>query len=304
MMRVGLAIAVCLAGPAAAQPEKAPESVTVTGTHDRQVLEKFVEGFSSENRVTGKIARWEDGVCPLTIGLAPRFAAFVSRRVREVAGQAGAPVNKASGCKPNIHIVFTSAPQALIDNIKKKQPEFLGYYDNNSQRDALAAVTRPIQAWYLTETKDLRGMAEVDNPRGGGSEITIQDPTLPNTFMTIVMPHARGRNVSGSRLGDGTHSAFHNIIIVADPARLTDHEIGTLADYIAFLSLTQLPSLGACQPLSSIVNLLAKDCAAVKGLTDNDGAYLRGLYRMGTDRIIGVQRAQIAHDMQQSLEGK
>jgi hypothetical protein len=213
-------------------------------------------------------------------------------------------VNDKPGCKPNIHIVFTTAPQALIDNIKKKQPEFLGYFDNTAQRDALATVSRPIQAWYLTETKDLYGQAEVDNAKGGGVEITMQpDPSVP-LFVTMTMPHAHGRNVTGLRLGDGTRSAFYNVIVTADPNKLLDHEIGSLADYIALLSLTQPPSPGTCQQLASIVNLLAKDCAPVKALTDNDRAYLKGLYRMGADRIMGVQRAQIAYDMQQNLEGK
>ena len=48
-------------------------------------------------------------------------------------------------------------------------------------------------------------------------------------------------------------SDLYHVIIVVEPARLEDYEIGTLADYIALLALTQMSSLDACQPLASIV---------------------------------------------------
>lgn len=302
-----LVIIGAFAGTASAQPAKPPtENVTVTGTRSREVLESFVQSRATSARVTGKIARWEDDVCPLTVGLASRYAAFISKRVRDVAQEAGAPVNAHSDCRPNIEIVFTTTPQALIDNIKKKQPEFLGYFDNNDQRDALAAVNRPIQAWYLTESKDLRGNVQVDSGKtaGTGMEITYACPPPQDGMCTLHLSNAHGNSVTGNRLGDGMRSAFTNILIVAEPGKLLDDEIGTLADYVALLSLTQLSSLDTCQQLPSISNLLAKDCAPVKELTDNDRAYLKGLYRMGADRTLGVQRAQITYDMQQSLEGK
>jgi hypothetical protein len=72
---------------------------------------------------------------------------------------------------------------------------------------------------------------------------------------------------------------------VADPAKLADYEIGSLADYISMLALTQLNSLNICQQLPSIVNMLAAGCEGkADALTDNDRGYLRGLYKMGTNR--------------------
>jgi len=121
--------------------------------------------------------------------------------------------------------------------------------------------------------------------------------------VTLNLTSAHPMMVTGSRLGDGLRSDFYHVIIVAEPAKLLDEEIGTLADYIALLSLTQLNSLDTCQPLPSIANMLVKDCAPVKALTDNDLAYLKGLYRMGLDRNDRVQRDQIGRDMQQSLGG-
>lgn len=288
----------------AANAQPLTEHVTVTGTRSREVIDSFVRSFVSPARITGKFARWEDRICPITVGLRPAANSFITKRVKEVAGLASVPVNEHDSCRANIAIVFSKRPQALLDDIKRRRPDMLGYYDNLEQRDALAVVKHPIQAWYTTATKDLRGNAERDGAKTGGTEIVIADPTIPNTFITMSMPNAHGRNVTGSRLGDGLRSVMDQIIIVADPAKLADYEMGALADYIALLALTQLDSLDICQQLPSIVNLLAKDCASKpSALTDNDLAYLKGLYKMGPDRTSRIQQDEIAYQMEQALKG-
>lgn len=310
-MRHARANAVCavlllLLLPAAAQPAAPPvENVTVTGTKSREAISAFVQSLATPTRMTGKIARWAQGVCPVAVGLKPVFTKFITDRLKAVAASAGAPVNGSADCKPNIEIVFTTTPQALLDNIRKTQPELLGYFDKNSQRDALATVTRPIQAWYTSATQDVRGHVEVDNAKGGGLEITIPDADQPGRFETIVMPHGHAGTVTGSRLGDGMRSVFYHVIIVANPDKLVEYEIGSLADYIALLALAQPDSLDACQTLPSIVNLLAKGCERVSNdLTANDLAYLRGLYKMSPDLNLGTQKDEVTYQMQQMLEGK
>jgi hypothetical protein len=297
---------VLLAGSAQAQPAAAPtESVTVTGARSRQVLDQFVQSFAAPARMTGKLARWEDGICPVVVGLPAKFTSFIDARLKEIAVKAGAPVNNHDICKTNIEIIFTTVPQKLLDNIRKRQSEYLGYVDSTAQLNALATVTHPIQAWYTTQTKDLRGQAEVDSAKGSGMDMVIPDPMVPNAFIHLQMPNAHGRAVSGSRLGDGTRSAFFNVIVVADPGALVEYEMGSLADYIAMLSLAQISSLDTCQQLPSIMGLLAKDCERkAAALTDTDIAYLRGLYAMSPDRTLGIQQREMAFQMEKSLEGK
>ena len=289
----GCGLLLCITA-AAAQPVHTPtESVTVTGTRSREALQGFVQSFAAPTRAVGKIARWQDGICPAVEGVRPAAVKFVIQRVREVAAKVGAPVNADSACKPNIQIVFTTVPQAFIDNIRKTKPELLGYYDNLQQRDALATVSHPVQAWYSTETKDLRSERS-------------PDVSAANVFgIASKYPYAHSASVTGSRLGDGLRSALHKIIIVADPNALLEHEIGTLADYISVLALTQLKSPDVCQQLPSIVNLLAQGCAQQPGaMTSNDEAYLRGLYSMGPDRTLHTQQDDIAYRMNQVLEGR
>jgi hypothetical protein len=295
---------ILLAGAAQAQPAPT-ESVTVTGARSRQVLQHFVETFAAPARLTGKLARWEDGVCPITVGLKPAFTGFISARVMAVAAQVRAPVNTQHGCKPNIEIVFTTAPQGLLDNVRKKQATYLGYADNSDQLDALARVTRPIQAWYTTATRDLRGNVHVDGSRIAGLGMPVEIPceNCPNGKMTFYGISAG--TVTGSRLGDGMRSSLYHVIIVADPAKLKDHEIGALADYIALLALGQVSGLDGCQTLPSIVNMLAPGCETQsRSLTAGDLGYLRGLYSMGPGRNLRGQEDAIAFAMQRQLDGK
>ncbi len=289
-----------------AQPASQTESVTVTGARSRQVLDQFVQSFAAPARMTGKLARWEDGVCPVTVGLAPKFTAFVTQHVKEIATKIGAPVNARDRCKPNIEIVFTTAPQKLLDNVRKRQPTYLGYADSSAQMDELAKVTHPIQSWYTTATKDLRGNVQVDSSKVVGAGIAVDVPCdlCASGRMTLNYAASAGA-VTGSRLGDGMRSTLYHVIVVANPNQLGNYEIGALADYIAMLSLTQLSALDTCQQLPSIVNLLAPGCSnPVQSLTENDLGYLRGLYKMGAERTARSQQNEIAYQMQQTQDGK
>jgi hypothetical protein len=308
-MRLHHALAVLLILSTGASAQVAPrpvESVTVIGTRDRQMLQKFVETFAAPTRVTGKMARWTKGVCPVTAGLAPRFAAFVTQHIREVAATAGAPVAADKGCKPNIEIVFTTTPQKLIDGVRATRPGFLGYYDNRSQLEKLAAVTRPIQAWYTTATEDLRGNLEMDSGKTVGPGLEVWLPCPRSLGICLMhLPNARAAAVTGSRLGDGLRSGLYHVIIAADPGRLKDYEMGTLADYIAMLALAQISDPEACPPLSSVTSLFAEQCPQpAAALTANDLGYLRGLYKMSPDQVLHAQESEIAFQMEHALAGK
>jgi hypothetical protein len=278
--------------------------VTVTGTKSRQVMRDFIHGLATPTRMTGKIARWEDAICPVTVGLRPDFVKFINRRLMEIAAQTGAPVNGKTGCGPNIAIVFTTTPQALVANVRKKHPMLLGYYDNSAQLEKLATVVRPIQAWYMTATRDVQGGLQIDGAKPAG---VINDMEFPCDICgggKIILHPDGVATTTGSRLGDGLRSDLYNVIIVADPTKLLNYEIGSLADYIAMLALTQLDSLDTCQQLPSIVNMMAKDCdKKTDALTENDRAYLRGLYKMSPGRTLRTQQDEIAYRMEQDLAG-
>jgi hypothetical protein len=320
-MRLGslVAIAVVALIPAAATAQPAspksafalpPESITVTSAKPSQeTIRNFVETRATPTRFLGKMARWRHPICPLTIGLGDKFAKYVTQRIRDVATAVGAPVNADPACKPNLEVVFTTTPQHFMDLVRQHGPVFLGYHDSGSQADELARFTHPIQAWYTTESLDFNGSAQVDR---GLCNNTEQINTLPIALggdlqspqgvIQMNLPCARVMQASGFRVNNGQDSAFNNVLILAEPAKLSDFEVGSLADYITMLGLSQPASLDSCQELPSISNLLAKGCAsAASKITDGDLAYLLALYRVPSGYGLSSQRDEMLFQMKKTL---
>jgi hypothetical protein len=252
-----------------------------------QAIGDFVDNYAASTARLGKMARWEYPVCPLVVGLPPNFTKYITDRVRKVAAEVGAPVDGNANCKANIEIAFTAKPQALMDGIREKNPVYLGYYDSTSQAEALAKVTQPIQAWYTTETRDLRGQSQVDsrNNQVGAANRT-----------------GNAQSSSGSRVSDEMRSAFYHVMIVADPGKLGDHEMGAIADAIAMLALSQPATQTACHKLPSIANLATQGCGApLTAMSKSDSAYLAGLYKLNMGATLRAQKDAIAFEMKNAL---
>jgi hypothetical protein len=181
----------------------------------------------------------------------------------------------------------------LLDSVRKTDRDTLGYATSNAQLDALAIVTKPIQAWYATETVDFAGARSADNGMQRGEGVKAFNPPIYVEKVT---------RSNGNHTNDSIHSGFRHILIVVDTTRLAGQQIVPLSDYISMLALTQINSLDACQPLLSVVNMLATDCDhAVDGLTQFDLAYLQGVYKMGAGRKAVFQRNDIADAMVEAL---
>lgn len=312
-----------LAVTGAAKAQTVPESVTVTGTR-QETITRFLKSVTTPTHMTGKLARWETPICPTVLGLDEAGAAPVIARLKEVALGAGARVAKEKDCEPNIEIVFTDTPQLTIDNVRDTSPELLGYHNGGEERDKLAIVTRPIQAWYTTVTQDLRGHTYVDGPRAANSpaqgtmvvlpcKLTGQNKQLQMGpfgarfegvgWCISRLDYAIKVDVEGSRIANGLRSGFYHIIITVDPDKLTQRD--GVNDYVAMLALAQLSSLDQCQDMPSIVNMLPAACAqSADALTPGDLGYLRGLYGMNADKLARGQQNDIASQMERAMVGQ
>lgn len=301
--------------PASALP---PESITVLAVKPSpEAIQDFIKTRTAPTRVLGRMARWDKGICPLTIGLGTTYAKYVTQRIRDIAATVGAPVNSDPACRPDIEVVFTTTPQELLDNVQKRQSLFLGYANTTAQTAQLATVSHPIQSWYTTETLDWFGTRVVDSGKcgaGGTTTLNVDSPAMASlpaadamqtgagTPVQLSLPCAMVVHSLGWRVRDGLSSGFYNVLIVAEPAKLLDYEVGTLADYIAMLALSQPAALDTCQDLPSIANLLAPNCASVPHrITDGDLAYLRGLYKMPSGLDVSVQVNSMRYQMTKTL---
>jgi hypothetical protein len=330
LLTLGLtaSIAFAIAQPApAGQPRLVGglpvESVTVVGIKPSQeTIKKFVDTRTAPTPVLNKMARWDLKLCPLTTGLGNTYAKYIVQRIRDVATAVGAPVDANPDCHPNIEVVFTTAPQGFLDNVRKTKPMLLGYHYNDREADRLATVTHPIQAWYATETIDFDGARMIQDLSCRNSSATMNttenapygvysslgtnpmsgEASASGTGYPMPQPCAIVVHASGSRVNNGLSNGFFNVLIVVEPAKLLDYEIGSLADYVTMLALSQPASLDSCQQLPSISNMLAKGCSSVPSrITDGDLAYLRALYKMPDGTSLEIQSDEIRLEMQKTL---
>jgi hypothetical protein len=311
-----IAALLCSASAALAQPAPAPAaidapstkvgSVTVTGKllPPPKVIEKqsndFVQHFAGiGNPEIDQITRWHDPVCVLALGLAPEQAALVKARIEGVARKVGlpAPWAKGRGCKPNVQIVFTHQPQALMDVVAQKRENLLGYY-HFIERNKLKAMTRPIQSWYVTATRggggDIAGLVFANISGSGGL------PVQRSTGVVDDPENMPPGGISG-RFGAGYTSAFDNVLIVADSNALQGKSLGLVTDYMVMLALSKPRSLDGCNALPSVIDRFAPSSCPVSdppdGLTPADAAYLTGLYDSDSTPFKNFEQSEIARRM-------
>ena len=310
-------VAVCaLVTTGGLRAETPTENVTVTGS--RNAYHEFAKAFVVPSRASGKIARWEHGICPVVVGQNPHVTTFIAQHLKFVAQAAGAPVNNDASCRPNIDIVFTTTPQALLDTVSKNDQEYLGYFQSVAEKTSLATVTRPIQAWYATETTDYKGRRRLDTGRTIVSGTTVGNAyglpdnssgsvfgsdQLSNTNIGALTDMAPFFAWTGNHLNDGAHTGFIHVLIVIDSTKLAGQEMLPLADYIAMLALAQINGPDACQDLPSIANRMTRGCGhSADSLTLYDLAFLQGVYRMTAGRTTVLQRSEIGDVMTDIVE--
>jgi hypothetical protein len=268
------------APPSSAQASTTVDSLTVTAPKVEQqklpgLVNRFVEGHSATSRID-QLSRWGGPLCPQTGGLTAPFDAYVSTRVKQVAASVGAPVDKHPNrnfpCKTNLLIAFTTNPQGLMDDVRKRHGQMLGFH-YAAQAQRIALVNRPIQAWYMTGTK----------AEGGNLEVDDEFHRLPT-------------GSAGSRLSSRIESQFVGVLVVIDANKIVGHQIGAIADDIAMMSLAHASQVKGCSELETILDFLNPDCAAgadPAGLTRYDVAYLKGLYSINPEEYQKAQRSEI-----------
>lgn len=314
--------------PAQAEAASTPLSpLTVEGKPDPKVIEKqthaFVESYAATpNPVVDQIARWHEAICVSVLGLPNGAQAYaIRKRIEDAAQTVKLPPAK-PGCRPNVEIVFTGQPQAMVDLIAKKHEELLGY-GHRADRDKLKTVTHPIQAWYSTATqgeghddghtfatyRDAVGKPMYVPTHGDKAEVA-DDPenAIPDFCGSGAPPTFQGKSRSALSTVGFTHcltSKFGHVLVVADAAALKGKEVASLADYLVMLVLSQPRSLDGCNVLPSILDLFAKAACAGRdpptGLTASDRAYIAALYASDPEALKEGEISDIAGRMAKVL---
>jgi hypothetical protein len=289
--------------PNSPSPGRTPETVIVTGTKPSdtmdQIVSQFVDVHAATDRKTGQMVRDVDsGICPFTAGLPPALNAFVTARIVAVAKLSGARVQAAGSCRPNIEVLFSADPQALVDSlVTQTHGAILGVHYVH-ETDRLSRMRRPIQSWYITATRRLSASSD-STSTSQGTEASVGKYAPDDAYRV-----APERHVLGSKLDSRIQSEIVNALIVADTNRLAGHDIGPVADYIAMLALSQPKDPDGCNDLPSILDLMSAGCGdrqKPKALTDSDMAYLKALYAADLGAMRRQEEDSVTNGMKNNL---
>ncbi len=278
------------ASVAQAQPQVLGEPETIYSDaqrqidldHSRRVVETMLAPSFS---IDGQYARWKQPVCPHVYGLTPVAAYIVERRIRDVAAQVGAPVDRQDPCIPNIGIIFSAQPQASLTSIANARPFLV---QGGSQKPQ---VRYPVQAWYATFKTDYDGFKTIDIPWD------ITDPWRDENSLPQVAANL-------SRLHTGQTAEMAAATVLVDSKAVTGMTLGEIGDYLALMTLAQASQYGACQPMATIANLMLKGCDpadVTRDLSHVDIALLTALYQV-PDIPEKLQKQRIVGAMRRSLE--
>jgi hypothetical protein len=267
-----------------------PTTEELAGDSLSQFIVHHATVHNFNNVVRGNLGRWRGGtqsICPLTVGLGTDYNAFVTARLRALAAYVGAPVQSNPQCEDNVRIVFTAKPEEVMNDVVKWAS---GYFQRGGQFAEirrLIAFSRDhtIQGWYLTT-------------RGGARSLNTEVGYLPLNLLPVwprITPRTRGDDTNGIGV----------VILVVDTNKVDGYAIGTIADYLAMLTLSVVQSPDHCDPLPSILDLLSSSCGAREtptAITAGDLAFLKALYYRNTGLGPSLSRSAIQDNMARQFQ--
>jgi hypothetical protein len=259
--------------------------VTVTGK--RAELEPRVSAFVNHiaERANGEgFARWVKPVCPLVSGLPSQEGEFVLERVSEIARAAGVPL-AGEHCRPNLYILVTADPKALLEGMEKRNRAFTFGRGAPSDVDEFIATPRAVRVWYNSTERAPEGALFVDE--APISQVGGLIPGLSPSYNLWAQ---------ASHLTSNAIATFSHLFVVVDQTRLHAVSRGQLADYVGMVGLAQIKPAARLGDAPTILRLFdGTPQAAPPALSDWDLAFLKSLY--GTEQKLKLQREQIARSM-------
>jgi len=256
---------------------------------------QFVRARVPQDRA-GQLSRFRDKICVNVVGLPPAYGAFVAKSVIKLANEVRAPVDHAAKCAPNVNIIFSSTPQAQLDDIARRRDILFGFHFAADLKK-LTTFDRPIQSWYLTRSVGTDGTSVLELNHGANFRDAGPGAAPESLGATV-----NGR--AGSRLGEDLSSELVHALILVDANKVADTKIGAIGDYIALLALSRWQGLEHCNAVPTILNLMADGCAggAPQSLTSSDVALLKELYSLDPRELGTLQRMAIAERMRSEMK--
>lgn len=276
-------IALIGTGPPTTQRAEDP-SIIVTGHRNpEQDRKEFVRALTSL-QFGGRIARFEQAVCPAALGLPHGQAAALVHRIRTVAQAVGVSI-AGEKCHPNVVVIVPDNKQFFLQDLVKRHSEYFGSLSTEQVRTLLRSPG-PAASWQL----------EGPPISARGTELRFDDATGLYTNTTTE---------PASRINSGARPQFDGAVVVVERTALDGLTVTQLADYAAMRAFTATDPArlqGTTTPTILKVLEASADSQVPPSLTSWDLGLLRGLYTAPRNLETGSQRSAIRRAMEKEVE--
>jgi hypothetical protein len=275
------AVVVGLTGSALSLGADPVDSITVQAQREREKLEHDVNQFVStaivQSHYDESLERWTYApVCPLVAGVSRELGEFVLARVSQIARTAGAPLG-AEKCQPNFFVIVSpDDPAPRLARLTHKNGGQLFNYETGAELKKFVEISRPVRVWYNTGATSIDGASMMSELVDTGSfhaqrfENSRGPEPVHNTLPSIYGSRTNASLVTRDIL---------SVIIVVDAKKVTDINIGQLADYVGLIGLAQINLDKDLDDAPTILSLFrGSEAARPKEMTEWDKALLHALY--------------------------
>jgi hypothetical protein len=292
------------AAPAAAPPASGIPQVTVEAQREaiaeqaRRYVGK-VSGSGWATAVDRPLGLWRRPVCLAVAGLTRPEGEFVFRRLTGIITSAGAPVGD-NACSPNLLVVFTTEPEALLSAWRKRNKRLFGAANPGLVNDFIRRPL-PVRVWYNTSFTGENGEQGTPSSSLSSGATGAGPGTTTLTQMMLLDIPTYPEEPGGTRLSLTAVPDLSSAIAVVDLKQCEGSGWGALTDYIAMASLSKLDLATSFRELPSVLALFgAPGEGRQTGLTDWDRAYLKALYH--TRRMSRLQRVEMREQMAREMD--
>jgi hypothetical protein len=275
--------ALFLASSALAQDQPLPSNTPQVIIEGRKNLDKDIRDFVgalTARRGVRVLSRFEDGVCPASIGLMQVPRDQIVRRLRRVAEAADIPLASAK-CRANVVVVLTPDKNAFLQALRKKFPNYFAGVAKSEVR-RLLDTPGPAVAWQLPGVP-LSDAGVASDPVNGAVVTSPFQATrlappvrLPFSAAVVVIENGAVNGLTTVQLAD---YAAMRAYADADPARLEGTAAPTILTMFDPARSERIPAT----------------------LTRWDIGFLRGLYRGDQAVYAGYQRNTIRKEVEHLL---
>jgi hypothetical protein len=265
-----------------AAPAPHIDTIIVEAARQREAVERQVRAFVAQIVVKpyeSSLARWQTVVpmCPLVAGLLREDGEYILARISKIAAAAGAPL-ASEHCKPNLYIIVSANPDALLKAWNKRDVWMFGDEPDQGGTKIRKFLNSnsPIRVWYNAELYSDEG-APLGNMEGRANL------------------RARATRIVFNETRDLTSA-----LIMVDSSRARGVNFIQLASYIAMLGLAEIRADADVADVPSILHLFSRsENDRPPGLSSWDEAFLKALYH--TEQTDKQQLGEIKTTMIEGL---